>query len=348
MSLTKKLSVEDLDLNGQRVFVRVDFNVPINDGTISSDQRIVAALPTIKYIIEQGAKSVILASHLGRPSGRVVPELSLEIVAVKLSELLETEVTFLNDCIGQEVQDAVNAGGVFLLENLRFHIEEEGKGTNENGETVKATDEQIQMFRDSLTSLADVFVNDAFGTAHRAHSSMVGLDLPKAAGFLMQKELVSFAKVLESPELPVLAILGGAKVSDKIQLILNMLDKVNEVIIGGGMAYTFDKELYNANIGDSLYDPKGAEIVKDIMAKAEANNVTIHFPIDWITASEFSNNAEVGYATKEDGIPDGWQGLDIGPESRALFDDAISRANTILWNGYNLWFLPCIVVLQYY
>jgi phosphoglycerate kinase len=197
----------------------------------------------------------------------------------------------------------------------------------------KADPEDVKKFRQSLTRLGDVFVNDAFGTAHRAHSSMVGVDLPRACGFLMKKELDYFSKVLEKPHRPFLAIMGGAKVSDKIKLITNMLDKVDEMIIGGGMAFTFNKELNNMKIGKSLFDEEGAKIVKQIVDKAKEKNVKLHFPVDFVTADKYDKNAQVGYSSQEDGIPDGWMGLDIGEKSRKLFAEVIERANTILWNG---------------
>lgn len=302
MSLSKKLTITDLQLAGKRVLIRVDFNVPLQDGQITNPavslftntvfflcwthilQRIVAALPTIRYAlangsvmfetlvqllvhltISSGASRVILMSHLGRPDGKIIDKYSLKPVAKELESLLKQSVTFLSDCVGPLVEEAVESapqGSVILLENLRFHIEEEGSVKNKDGSKTKADPAKVTEFRESLTKLGDVYINDAFGTAHRAHSSMVGIKLPqRAAGFLMKKELEFFAKALESPERPFLAILGGAKVSDKIQLIENMLDKVRPVacrgfglisslkvdslIIGGGMAFTFKKTLEN-------------------------------------------------------------------------------------------------------
>jgi phosphoglycerate kinase len=213
-------------------------------------------------------------------------------------------------------------------------VEEEGKGINSEGKKVTANKQAVQDFQMSLTKLGDVYVNDAFGTAHRAHSSMVGVKLSqRAAGFLVKKELAYFAKALESPERPFLAILGGAKVKDKIQLIENMLDKVNELIIGGGMAYTFLKVLHGMAIGNSLFDEDGAKIVGDLIAKAERNSVKVHLPVDFVVADKFSEDANTGAANKTSGIPDGWEGLDCGPESVKLFSDVVARANTIVWNG---------------
>ncbi|ORX92969.1 3-phosphoglycerate kinase [Basidiobolus meristosporus CBS 931.73] len=336
-NLSSKLGVTDVDVKGKRVLIRVDFNVPFADGKISNNQRIVAALPTIKHVLDNGASAVILMSHLGRPNGQAVSKYSLKPVAEELSKLLDREVTFLNDCVGAEVEKTCTEakdGKVILLENLRFHIEEEGSSKDKEGNKTKASSESVKAFRDSLTKLGEIYVNDAFGTAHRAHSSMVGVDLPvRAAGFLMKKELDFFSKALESPERPFLSILGGAKVSDKIQLIDNLLDKVDGMIIGGGMAYTFKKTLENVEIGNSLFDKAGAEIVKDLVEKAKKNNVQLYLPVDYVTADKFDKDANTGYATDETGIPSGWQGLDCGEKSNEINRKAILEAKTILWNG---------------
>lgn len=243
----------------------------------------------------------------------------------------------MDDCVGEEVEKVcanATAGEVILLENLRFHIEEEGSGVAEDGSKKKASSEEVSAFRASLSRLGDIYINDAFGTAHRAHSSMVGIDLPqKAAGFLMKKELDYFAHVMESPERPYLAILGGAKVSDKIKIITNLLDKVDEMIIGGGMAFTFKKVIDGISIGNSLFDEAGAKIVKDIVEKAKAKGVKLHLPVDYVTADKFAADATVGSATDETGIPDGQMGLDAGEKSIAIFVEAIKRARTIMWNG---------------
>ncbi len=333
-----KLSLHDLSVTGQRVFVRVDFNVPQDKttGAITNTQRIAAALPTIQFILENGG-SVVLASHLGRPDGQRVEKLSLKPVADKLAELLGKPVQFLNDCVGAEVEAACAAlqpGGVILLENLRFHIEEEGKVKLEDGTKKSADPAAVAAFRVSLTKLGDIYVNDAFGTAHRAHSSVVGVDLPiKAAGFLMEKELTAFSKVLDNPARPLLAILGGAKIADKIPLINNLLDKANEIIIGGGMAFTFKKVLEGMEIGNSLFDAKGAEIAQELFAKAAAKGVKIHLPVDFVIADKLAPDAKTSAATDKEGIPAGWEGLDSGPASRALFAEVIGRAKTIIWNG---------------
>ncbi|DAZ98820.1 TPA: hypothetical protein N0F65_000976 [Lagenidium giganteum] len=332
-----KLSIKNVDVKGKRVLMRVDFNVPSQNGVITNTQRIDAALPTIQYALDQGAKAVILMSHLGRPDGSVNPKYTLSGVATCLKEKLNRNVQFLNDCVGAEVEAACAnpaPGSVILLENLRFHVEEEGKGKDKDGNKVSASKEDVAKFRASLSKLGDVYVNDAFGTAHRAHSSMVGVDLPvRAAGFLLDKELVYFAKALEAPERPFVSILGGAKVADKIQLIMNMLDKVDEMVIGGGMAFTFKKVLNKMEIGSSLYDEEGAKIVEAIVEKAKAKNVTIHLPTDFVIADKFAADAAHKVVSQEEGIPAGWMGLDVGPKSQAAFAAAIANAKTIVWNG---------------
>jgi phosphoglycerate kinase len=333
-----KKTIKDLDLAGKRVFIRVDFNVPQDKqtGEITNTQRITAALPTIQHALDQGA-SVVLASHLGRPNGERVAKYTLKPVAAKLQELLGKPVTFLDDCVGSEVEAACAAlkpGEVILLENVRFHIEEEGKAKDAEGNSVKADPASVAAFRASLSKLADVYVNDAFGTSHRAHSSVTGVELPqKVAGFLVEKELAAFAAVLENPQRPLLAILGGAKIADKIPLIRNLVEKADDIIIGGGMAYTFRKVLNGMQIGNSLYDPAGAEIVQELIAKAKEKGVRIHLPVDFITGDAFSPTANTGSATVESGIPDGWEGFDCGPETRELFAKVIASAKTIVWNG---------------
>lgn len=333
-----KKSITDVPLKGKRVVMRVDFNVPQDKatGAITNTARITAALPTIKHILDQGA-SLVLMSHLGRPDGKKVEKFSLKPVAEKLQELLGQPVKFLPDCVGSEVEAACAAlqpGEVALLENLRFHIEEEGKVKNGDGTSTKADPAKVAEFRASLTKLGDIYANDAFGTAHRAHSSVVGVDLPeKVSGFLMQKELDAFAKVIDHPQRPLLAILGGAKVADKIPLIRNLLDKADEIIIGGGMAYTFKKVLDGMEIGDSLYDPEGAKIVEELIAKAKEKGVKIHLPVDFVCADKFAPDAQTQPADDKAGVPAGWMGLDCGPKSQALFNEVIARAKTIIWNG---------------
>ncbi|KAH0502879.1 Phosphoglycerate kinase 1 [Microtus ochrogaster] len=305
MSFSNKLTLDKLDVKGKRVMIRVDFNVPMKNNQITNNQRIKAAVPSIKFCLDNGAKSVVLMSHLGLPDVVPMPDkFSLEPVAAELKSLLGKDFLFLKDCVGPEVENACAnpaAGTVILLDNLCFHVEEEGKGKDASGNKIKSEPAKIYAFRASLSKLGDVYVNDAFGIVHRAHSSMVGVNLPqKAGGFLMKKELNYFAKALESPERPFLAILGGAKVTDKIQLINNMLDKVNEMIIGGGMAFTFLK---------------------------------ITLPVDFVTADKFDENAKTGQATVASGIPAGWMGLDCGPESSKKYAEAVARAKQIVWNG---------------
>merc|ERR1711972_990713 len=336
-----KLKVGDVDVAGKRVFIRVDFNVPqdkSDPSIITNTQRIDAALPTIKSVLEKGAKSVVLASHLGRPDGRVRDKFSMAPVAKVLGEKLGKPVTLLNGASGPEVEAACAdpaPGSVILLENLRFNVEEEGKGKDADGNKVKADPAKVTEFRASIRKLADVYVNDAFGTAHRAHSSMVGEGFEvKATGGLMSQELDAFAKVLDVPAKPVLAILGGAKVTDKIQLIFNMLDKVDKLIIGGGMAFTFLKVNDGMAIGSSLYDEEGAKVVPDIMKKAKELGVEIILPVDFTISSKFGEDGEVKEAvTKEDGVPDGFMGLDCGPKSIELNKAAVEASKTIIWNG---------------
>ncbi|MBO7500149.1 MAG: phosphoglycerate kinase [Fibrobacterales bacterium] len=337
-----KLSIEDLELAGKRVFIRVDFNVPQDKvtGEITNTKRIEAALPTIQYALDKGA-AVVLASHLGRPNGERNMKYTLAPVAKKLEELVKKPVKFLDDCVGPEVEAAcaaIKPGEIVLLENLRFHIEEEGKRKIKNADGTetkeKADKEAVKAFRASLTKLADVYVNDAFGTAHRDHSSMTGVELPqRAAGFLMNKELKAFDRVLNDPPRPFLAILGGAKVADKIQLINNLLDKADKIIIGGGMAFTFKKVLTGMSIGSSLFDEEGAKLVPDLMKKAEAQGKQILLPVDYVIADKFAPDAQVRAADDESGIPDGWMGLDVGPKSSDKFVRAILAAKTVVWNG---------------
>ena len=336
--MAKFRTLRDLDFAGKRALIRVDFNVPQDKatGAITNNQRIVAALPTIEHVLGHGG-SVVLMSHLGRPNGQKVDKYTLQPVAVELEKLLGKPVKFVPDCSGPAAEEAcakLHPGDVVLLENLRFHLEEEGKAKNEDGSSVKADPAQVAAFRASLSKLGDVYINDAFGTAHRAHSSMVGIDLPqKAAGFLMEKELNAFAAVLEHPQRPLLAILGGAKIADKIPLITNLIEKADAIIIGGGMAYTFKKVLGGMEIGGSLFDPEGAKIVADLVAKAKARQVKLIFPVDFVCGDAFSPNANIQMADGASGIPAGWEGLDAGPKSIALYREAIMGAKTIIWNG---------------
>ncbi len=343
-TMPKFKSIRDLKLTGKRVLMRVDFNVPQDKatGAITNNQRIVAALPTINYALEQGA-SVVLMSHLGRPDGQKIAKFSLQPVATELGKLLGKPVTFLADCVGPAVEAAcapgtLKAGEVVLLENLRFHIEEEGKVKLKQADgtetKLKADPVKEAAFRASLSKLGDIFVNDAFGTAHRAHSSMVGVALPqKAAGLLMEAELKAFAAVLDHPQRPLLAILGGAKIADKIPLINNLLEKANEIIIGGGMAFTFKKVTQGMEIGSSLFDAEGAKLVPELVAKAKAKGVKLVLPVDYLCADKFDANAATRTTTDATGIPAGWMGLDAGPQSIALYRASIREARTIIWNG---------------
>ena len=337
--LASKAGINDIqekDIKGKRVLMRVDYNVPIENGEVADNTRIAATVPTINRILERGAHSIVLMSHLGRPDGQRNEKYTLRPVAPVLGKLLNRDVTFLNECIGPEVEDyCQNApeGSIVLLENLRFHAEEEGSKVVD-GQKIKAEKVAIEGFRGSLTKLGDIYINDAFGTAHRAHSSMVGVNLPiRAAGLLLEKELQYFSKVVEHPNKPVLAILGGAKIKDKIQLITNLLDKVDLMIIGGGMAYTFLKVTKGMEIGTSLYDEEGAKIVLDIVEKAKQKGVELFVSEDFVCADKFSPDAATQYASIETGIPANWMGLDIGEKSVAKFATAINKAKTIVWNG---------------
>jgi len=318
----------------------VDFNVPLTkDLKIRDTNRIDESLPTLYHILSQSPRSLVIMSHLGRPDGQVISKYSMKPLIPYLEEKLKRKVEFLEDCVGEEAEKRTkepSAGSIFLLENLRFHVEEEGKGKSADGKKLKASKESVQSFRSSLSRHGDIYINDAFGTAHRAHSSVVGISLPiRASGFLMEKELQAFAKLLEEPKKPYIAILGGAKVQDKIQLIENLLNSVDELIIGGAMAFTFIKVLYNYNIGKSLYDEKGAEIIPTLMSKAKAKNVKVHLPHDFKIASSFSNDAKTSIVTLNTpgGIPDGWLGLDIGPASSLAFASVIWGAKSVILNG---------------
>ena len=320
--MQKKLSIRALDLAGKKVFMRVDFNVPLDENqNITEDTRIRAALPTIQYTLEQGAV-VVLASHLGRPKGERKPEFSLAPVAKRLSELLGKDVKFLDDCIGDAVKQVIaNAtpGDVILLENVRFY---EGETKND------------PEFAKQLAEGFDVSVNDAFGTAHRAHASNVGVAqcLPTAAaGFLIEKELEYFGQALNNPQRPLIAILGGAKVSGKLQVIDNLMKKVDKLIIGGGMMFTFLKAM-GLEIGSSLVEEELIDTAKNILKQVEDSGVELLLPVDCVVADKFDAAAETKLVSVND-IPKGWMGLDIGPESIKLFADALKGAKTVVWNG---------------
>ena len=320
-NIMAKKTVEDVNVKGKRVLVRVDFNVPLQDGKVADDKRITAALPTVKYLLEHGAK-VILCSHLGRPKGERKMEFSLAPVAERLKELLPgVRISFAPDCIGKETEKMageLREGEILLLENLRFHKEEEKNDPE---------------FAKKLASLADIYVSDAFGTVHRAHASTAGVAqyLPAVAGFLIGKELSVMGGALENPVRPFVAILGGAKVADKIGVITNLLNKCDTLIIGGGMAYTFFKAL-GYNIGNSLLDADSIELAKKLMLDADAKGVKMLLPVDTVVAKEFKADAE--YMTVDsDRIPDGYMGMDIGEKTAKLFGEEIRKAGTVVWNG---------------
>lgn len=333
-------SLRDLPLAGKRVLMRVDFNVPQDKATlqITNNQRIVSALPTIRYALEQGA-AVVLMSHLGRPDGEKVAKYSLKPIAAELQKLLGKPVQFLDDCVGPAVEAAcapgkLKAGDVVLLENLRFHLEEEGKVKVKNKDgtetSKKAEPAAIEAFRTSLKKLGDVYANDAFGAAHRAHSSVSGITgLPTAAGFLMQQELDAFAKVLTAPARPFVAILGGAKVSDKLPVIENLLPKVDTLIIGGAMAYTFLVQM-GQKVGKSLVEKDLVEAAGKVLAQAKAAGKKLLLPTDHVCAAEFKADSPASVHTS---IPDGLMGLDIGPASVKAYVDALKGAKTVIWNG---------------
>lgn len=320
-SIFKKLTIEDMDLKGKRVFIRVDFNVPVDENLmITDDHRIRSALPTINYCIDEGAK-VIVASHLGRPKGKSDPKYSLGLVAKRLQRLLNKEVNFVPDCIGPEVTAAVNAmknGDVLVLENLRFHSGEE------------ANDEE---FAKALAANADLYLNDAFGAAHRAHASTVGITkyMPSGVGFLMKKEIEYLKGVVSNPVRPFVAILGGAKVSGKIGVLENLSDKVDKVIVGGGMAFTFIKAM-GYEVGDSLVEPEMLGLAEKIRDKLRKNNVKFYLPVDVVVAQSTDPGAETKTVPTQE-IPRGWRALDIGPASVKLFTAALANAKTVLWNG---------------
>ena len=323
MNYNKK-SVRDIDLAGKRVLCRCDFNVPLKDGKITSDKRIVAALPTIQYLIDHGAK-VILCSHMGKPKGEWKPELSLKVVAERLSELLGQEVKMSRDVAGEDsraLAAGLRDGEVMLLENTRYI-----KGETKNDPKLSA----------DLASLADVFVNDAFGTAHRAHSSTAGVAdyLPAVCGFLIEKEIGIMGKALADPARPFVAILGGAKVSDKLNVINNLLEKVDTLIIGGGMAYTF-LAAKGYGIGTSLFDAEKVDYCRDMMAKAEEKGVKLLLPVDTVVAASFPDpiDGPIDVETvPADAIPADKMGLDIGEKTRELFAEAAKSAKTVVWNG---------------
>lgn len=323
MNYNKK-SIEDIAVAGKRVLCRCDFNVPIKDGKITSDKRIVAAMPTVEYLVNHGAK-VILCSHMGKPKGEWKPELSLKVVAARISELLGKEVIMAADVVGEDARAkaaALKDGDVMLLENTRYM-----KGETKN-------DPELSK---AMADLADIFVNDAFGAAHRAHSSTAGVaeHLPAVCGYLVQKEVGIMGKALADPERPFVAILGGAKVSDKLNVINNLLEKVDTLIIGGGMAYTF-LAAQGHGVGTSLVDNEKIDYCKEMLEKAAAKGVKLLLPVDTVVADAFPNpiDAEIPVETVDStAIPDSKMGLDIGEKTRELFADAVKNAKTVVWNG---------------
>ncbi len=320
MNVLNKKSVEDIDVKGKKVLVRCDFNVKMENGVITSDKRIVASLPTINYLLEKGAK-LILCSHLGRPKGEFKAEFSLAPVAVRLGELLGKEVKMAKDVVGESAQALaadLQEGEVLLLENVRFHAEETKNDA---------------AFSKALASLAEIYVNDAFGSAHRAHSSTTGVAdyLPAVGGYLIRKELEYIGGALENPKRPLVAILGGAKVSDKIGVITNLLNTVDTLIVGGGMAYTFFAAL-GYSVGTSLCETDKIDMAKEMMETAKAKGVKFLIPIDNRIGREYAEDTE-NMVVDSDKIPDGWMGLDIGPKTEALFAEAVKDAGTVIWNG---------------
>ena len=320
MNVLNKKSVEDIDVRGKKVLIRCDFNVKMENGVITSDKRIVASLPTIKYLLDNGAK-VIACSHLGRPKGEFKPEFSLAPVAVRLGELLGIEVKMAKDVVGESAQALaadLKEGEVLLLENVRFHKEETKNDPD---------------FSKALASLAEIYVNDAFGSAHRAHSSTTGVAdyLPAVGGYLIRKELEYIGGALENPKRPLVAILGGAKVSDKIGVITNLMEKVDTLIVGGGMAYTFFAAK-GYSVGTSICEEDKIEMAKEMMETAKAKGVNFLIPVDNRLGKEYDENTET-MTVDSDKIPDDWMGLDIGPKTEKLFADAIKGAGTVIWNG---------------
>jgi phosphoglycerate kinase len=316
----KKLTVKDIHLRDKKVLVRCDFNVPLDKAhEITDDTRIRESIPTISYILERGAKKVILMSHLGRPEGKIIEDLRLNPVARRLEKLLGEPVRKLNDCVGEEIkiQIANSQERIILLENLRFHPEEENN------------DEE---FSKELASLADIYVNDAFGTAHRAHASTEGITkfLPAVSGLLMEKEIEYLGSLLESPQRPFVAILGGAKVSDKIGVIQNLLSKLDRILIGGGMAYTFLKAL-GKNIGNSKLEREKLDMAKEIFKRAEDCNVKIFLPVDNVVADKIEETSKTEICGEN--IPEGLIGVDIGPKTREIFKEELKEAKTVFWNG---------------
>ena len=338
-----KKTVRDIDVQGKRVLMRVDFNVPLDGTTVTDDTRIRSALATIRHILDEGA-SLVLMSHLGRPKGEAKPEFSLKPAADRLAELLEKDVQFAPDCIGDEVKamaEALKPGDVLVLENLRFHPEEEGKAkladdaSDEDKATAKAEMEERQdAFAAQLAELGDVYVDDAFGTAHRAHASMAVVTKhfdDCAAGFLLEKEIQYLGSAVAAPERPFVAIIGGAKISGKIDVVMTLVDRVDTIIVAGGMVFTFYRAM-GIPTGNSLVEDERIEMARETLVKIKEKGVKFLLPIDHVVADAFSADAETKVVGEKD-IEDGWMALDIGPESRKLFAEEIAAAKTVVWNG---------------
>jgi phosphoglycerate kinase len=337
--LSKKLSIDKIakEIYNKKILLRVDFNVPTKDGKVIDNTRIKESMTTIKFILDKKPQNLIIMSHLGRPDGQPNQKYSLKPIVSEIEKLLNKEISFLPECVGPEIEKEVHSrkdSHVFLLENLRFHPEEEGSHLDKDGQKVKEPKENIAKFRESLTRLGDIYVNDAFGTCHRAHSSIVGVNLPlRASGFLLKKELDYFAKVLENPEKPLTVIMGGAKVKDKIAIITNLLDKVDHMIITGGMAFTFLKHVKGMKIGRSIFDEEGFKLVESIMEKAKKKEVQIHFPEDFVIAKEIKDFVQTSTVDVTEGIPDDYFGIDVGPKSSNKFENIINDSRTIFLNG---------------
>lgn len=317
-----KMTLRDVDLHQKKILMRVDFNVPLKDGKVADDYRILKALPSIKYVLKQNGV-LILMSHLGRPKGKVNPELSLKPIATYLQNLLETSVHFATDCIDEEAEKTIaqaKPGEVVLLENLRFHKEEK---------------ENDEAFSKQLASLGDIYVNNAFGTCHRNHASVTGVPehlKPAAAGFLIEEEIKYLSQATENAKHPYVAIIGGAKISDKIKVIEYLLDKVDSILIGGGMVYTFYRAL-EIEIGDSLIEEDNVNLAKELLQKAEKSSTQLVLPSDSVVANQFKNEANQKVVADEDGIPKGWMGLDIGPQTVNDYSKIIEKAKTVIWFG---------------
>ena len=337
-----KLTLKDLDVKGKRVLMRVDFNVPVKDGKVTDDTRITSALPSIEFVLKNGG-SLVLMSHCGRPKGKKNPEFTLKPAADRLAELVSAKVTLAPDVIGADVKalvDAQKPGEIIVLENLRFYAEEEGKAKladdatdEEKAAAKKEMKAKQEVFAKELASYGDVYVDDAFGTAHRAHASMAVVTksfAQNAAGFLLEKEIEYLGKALENPQRPFVAIIGGAKISGKIDVVTNLMDKCDAILIGGGMAYTFYKAKGLA-VGNSLVEEDRVEMAKDILKQAAAKGVKLMLPVDNIAADKFA--ADAATKTVGENIDDGWMALDIGPETVKQYCAEIAKAKTVVWNG---------------